>query len=76
MKFLVEDPQEAMNEYVCYENDFGNYVVLIQFTYSLMDNSPNDDQYSLWEIHFTRARSRRGNRAGIVFTSPESDLTS
>ena len=36
MNFHVEDSKEPMNEHVCYEDDHGNYVVHLTYSFTLI----------------------------------------
>jgi hypothetical protein len=66
-RYHVEDPQDPMNELVCYEEDLGSYTVLATKV------APPKNVNIAWKMNFDGAKSRMGTSAEIVFTSPRGD---
>lgn len=63
--YHVDDPQDPMNELVCFEEDLGTCIVLANFT------TTREDSNGMWKMNFHGAQSRTRVGTDIGFTSPQ-----
>lgn len=76
-KYQVEDLKEPMNEPICtMDNEFRNYVILANSLGPKTNEESMIRSQRNWKMHSDGAQLRSGASANIVFTSPQSDITS